>query len=160
MSIPRLPLMCAAILALATLAIAVPVATAQPLLNRRAHETHTGFLGFTFPSFPPCGDATILTAIYTAELDFHRLLLQAPSGEVQSAETGTFEAVPSDPTLPTFTGTYSVHSWRNAQTWRMFIFVVARGSDGSIREGRLTRVFENVNGTFVLVSDELSEKCL
>jgi hypothetical protein len=100
MSIPRLPLMCAAILALATLAIAVPVATAQPLLNRRAHETHTGFLGFTFPSFPPCGDATILTAIYTAELDFHRLLLQAPSGEVQSAEPGRlrlFRAIQRSP---------------------------------------------------------------
>ena len=147
----------AAVLALATLAVAVPAATAQPSINRNARETHIGQLQFTFHSLPSCGDDTVLTTVYTAELDFHEVFLIQPNGGVNFVETGSFEAVPSDPTLPTFTGEYSLHIWGTNEWQRDVRFVVAREADGSIRTGRLTRIYENVNGTWVLASEELSQ---
>ena len=119
-----------AVLAALVLAMVAPAASAQA---NTFTETVHGFTE-TFPDENPCtGGPGQLTVTYNGVLH----ITEDPSGgfHLTTTNTGTFTFVPDDPTLPSYTGRFTIWSGGNVSSnsdgsWVTFR-VKGTGSDGS-----------------------------
>jgi len=123
------------VLLLATALAANPL-SALPAQAGATSQTLTIHNGTdTFVDVNPCtGDPATITLTFNAVM--HLTILE--SGAVHGTETqaGTFQLVPRDPSLPSFTGRFTEWDGFNANSRNFaatFTFhVIGKGSDGSI----------------------------